>query len=318
MSTTILTLIAVQCVLVFVIGLCIGYFIRSKQAASESETSKKTLQLWQTAIGRIDELTSRSAIQLGSVRERLVNLDQTVNDQRFAEPFADLNKHIGILEAEIRSLGAHSEAIRAEWQSPNRSASSRDGLAAASLDKNSTQNDISTHRLEDLLCEIDQHIDGFTPMESLLDFVFDGLRELIPCQRMGFAEIDYESDRVTAAWYRSDKAGRLKTGYSALLSESSLRYVAEKNCPRVLNDLPEYLRRHPSSNSTRLIVSEGFRSSLTLPIASNGTVVAFLFISNTNVDSFDDEMVKVAKKVAKKIGRSTQLPTPSGVGSTAV
>ena len=157
------------------------------------------------------------------------------------------------------------------------------------------------------VAEIRSKVEAETHLDELLDYLYEMLPEFVPCQRIGYAEIDYEADSVTAVWCRSKRPCRLSGGYSAQLSESSLRFLATMQKPRVLNNLPEYLRRHPSSDSTRLIVEEGFRSSLTLPVVSRGTVVAFLFISNTEVDSFDRASVGLAKEVVAELASSIQL-----------
>ena len=68
-----------------------------------------------------------------------------------------------------------------------------------------------------------------------------------------------------------------------------------------LNNLPGYLRRHPGSISTRIIVNEGFRSSLTFPIAPEETVVAFLFLSSIEVEAFSNEDVALVDQLLEQI-----------------
>ena len=65
----------------------------------------------------------------------------------------------------------------------------------------------------------------------------------------------------------------LGRGYSGVIAGSSLDPLIREGRTRVINDLQDYLEKKPSSESTRLIVREGMKSSLTLPLLIDGKPV---------------------------------------------
>lgn len=138
-------------------------------------------------------------------------------------------------------------------------------------------------------------------LEDTLSFIFSEFHDVVPYDRIGFAEIDTEKQTVTARWAKSRRPVRLKTGYTAPLMGSSLALVLEHRKPRVLNDLRTYLQRHPTSRSTELITSEGVRSSMTCPLFIRSKPYAFLFFSSDVVNAYTDVHVKVLKEISNQL-----------------
>jgi hypothetical protein len=104
-------------------------------------------------------------------------------------------------------------------------------------------------------------------LDQVLDYVFESFDPIIPYDRIGVTLLEDDGNVARAHWARSRASKiRLKNGYSAPMAGSSLRAIIETGEPRILNDLEAYLREHPGSVSTRTIVSEGMRSSLTCPL----------------------------------------------------
>ena len=312
MSFLTLALIAFQSLLIFIVGLIIGFHIGGKNDANgESECFRESIKLWKEAVDKIDDLTRRTVVQLGSFRERITNLNQSIDARNLEDPLDDMMEQISLIEKEIKDLKSCSESIL-DIDTRHHSADLPQVQSkASSLDSYNQHSNTEGSSFEKLVAKVRKKVELETPLSDLLDLVYDELPKFVPCQRMGYAEIDYNIDLVTAVWCRSDRPCRLKGGYSARLSESSLRFLAKLQKPRVLNNLPDYLRRHPKSDSTRLIIEEGYRSSLTLPIVARGSVVAFLFISNTDIDSFGSDAVVLAKKVVAQISQSVHLPKTS-------
>ena len=159
------------------------------------------------------------------------------------------------------------------------------------------------------LAEINRKISGGLLLEDVLDQVYESFRALIPYDRIGFALLEDDRQVVRAHWARSEAIEIvLPIGYSARIAGSSLEQVARSRRPRILGDLEAYLEDHPKSDSTRRIVAEGMRSSLTCPLLIKGQPVGFLFFSSMQVDAYREEhqelFLQIADQLALTLERS--------------
>jgi len=126
-------------------------------------------------------------------------------------------------------------------------------------------------------------------LDDVLDRIFDSFHTVIPYNRMGCALLSDDGGSVRSCWARADFDDiRLGNGFTAKIAGSSLAHILATGQPRILNDLEAYLATHPDSHSTRLILSEGIRSSLTCPLISKGRSVGFLFFSSSEPYAYAD------------------------------
>ncbi|RTL49015.1 MAG: GGDEF domain-containing protein [Rhodocyclaceae bacterium] len=125
-------------------------------------------------------------------------------------------------------------------------------------------------------------------LDEVLDKVFETFRAVIPYNRLGAAFLSDDKLHLTHYWGRSDAAKILiQPGFTASMVGSSLQTVIETGRPRILNDLETYLTEHPKSHSTRLMVDEGVRSSLTCPLIAHGKSIGFLFFSSFAMNTYE-------------------------------
>ena len=142
-----------------------------------------------------------------------------------------------------------------------------------------------THKLQQIT---DTVVCGLT-FDDVLDRIFDSFHTVIPYNRMGCALLSDDGASVRACWARADFDDiRLANGFTARIGGSSLAHIMSTGQPRILNDLEAYLANHPESHSTRLIVAEGIRSSLTCPLVSKGKPIGFLFFSSVESYAYAD------------------------------
>ncbi len=140
-----------------------------------------------------------------------------------------------------------------------------------------------------------------TPVEEILDFVYESSSSFIPYDRIGWAEIRQDKDLVSARWTRASTRVLLRCGFSAKLSTSSLFFVMQQRKPRIMDDLAKYLESRPQSRSTSLILREGIRSSLTCPLFVGATSLGFLFFSSYEPNVYSKENCPFAMDVAKLV-----------------
>ncbi len=132
-----------------------------------------------------------------------------------------------------------------------------------------------------MLTKITQRVNEGLLIDEVLDQVYENFFSLIPYDRIGLALLEDGMAVVRAYWARSEAPEiKLPLGYSARLSGSSLEEIIRTGRPRILNNLGEYFERNPQSDSTRRILDEGMRSSLTCPLIVKGQPVGFLFLSS--------------------------------------
>ena len=145
----------------------------------------------------------------------------------------------------------------------------------------------SRNREAQKLDQITARINAGLLLDDILENVYYDFRKIIPYNRIGFSLIENDGQVVRARWAKSDQPEvKLTTGYVAPLEGSSLQTILTTGRPRILNDLAEYLERKPDSESTRLIVAEGIRSSLTCPLIADGVPVGFIFFSSIQPNAF--------------------------------
>jgi diguanylate cyclase (GGDEF)-like protein len=146
-------------------------------------------------------------------------------------------------------------------------------------------------------------------LEDVLNQVYESFFSLIPYDRIGFALLDNGKQVVRAHWVRSEAdAIKLPRGYTGELAGSSLEQVVRSRRPRILGDLVAYLEENPQSDSTRRIVAEGMRSSLTCPLLIKCQPVGFMFFSSMEPQAYSeghqDLFLQIADQLALTLERS--------------
>ena len=154
----------------------------------------------------------------------------------------------------------------------------------------------------DALIRLGERINAGLLLEEVLNQIFDAFRSIVPYDRIGCSMLEDDGRIVRSVWARSPgPPPKLGVGYSAPLAGSSLARIIETGRPRIINDLEQYLREHPGSASTRLIVSDGVRSSLTCPLVALGKPVGFVFFSSHVANAYSSRHVELLMRVAGQI-----------------
>lgn len=152
------------------------------------------------------------------------------------------------------------------------------------------------------LLQITEKINAGKVLDEVLEYAYDSLHSVIPYHRIGFSLLE-ENDTVLRAYWAHSEAPviQLEKGYSAVMAGSSLEKVLATGEPRILNDLKAYLRKHPRSDSTRKIVEEGMRSSLTCPLIASGKPIGFMFFSSMEKNTYQDAHVELFQEIAAQL-----------------
>ncbi|TWT51785.1 sigma 54-interacting transcriptional regulator [Allorhodopirellula solitaria] len=138
-------------------------------------------------------------------------------------------------------------------------------------------------------------------LDELLGSVFDQLSGVVPYNRIAVALLEEPAHVLRLVSCRSDGEVMLKTGYAARVAGSTLAPLLETGQPRIIADLEEYLRRKPGSSSTSLIVREGMRSSLTLPLLADAKPIGVIFFSSREPGIYTGDHAELLARLASPI-----------------
>ena len=147
---------------------------------------------------------------------------------------------------------------------------------------------------------------GGLTLEEVMDVLWKKTEPILPHDRIGLSFLEKDGLRVSAVYYRtrynSDEV-LLGDNYSAGLSDSSLSTVLQSGKARIINDLEAYLSERKESVSTKLLVEEGVRSSLTLPLRVESRSVGFIFFSSREKGVFSDHHAAALLEVSRTVAQ---------------
>ncbi len=158
-----------------------------------------------------------------------------------------------------------------------------------------------------LLRTVNQKIAARPSLRAIVDYLFDNTQALIPCDRMGLAFVDERGEFVTSYYNRAayEKLW-VNQGYRESLHGSSLLEVLRSGLPRIIGDLEAYGRDHPRSRSSRLLIREGVRSSLTCPLSVEGRVVGFIFRSSLQPHAYRPQHIELQMAIAERLSQAVE------------
>lgn len=158
-----------------------------------------------------------------------------------------------------------------------------------------------------ILDKINQRVAAAESLPEIIRFLLHSTRAISPCDRIGLAFFEEDGRRVVS--YHSQalyEPLHLKPGYTEDMQGSSLQTVLERGVPRIINDLEAYLERRPDSRSSRLLMREGVRSSMTCPLRVDDRIVGLWFRSSRRPRAYDDHQVMLHQAVAGRLSQAIE------------
>ena len=155
-----------------------------------------------------------------------------------------------------------------------------------------------------LLGQVNRKLSEGNDFGKIFDFLFETLNLIIPYDRIGIALVEGEGDsrQICAKWLKTKLPKTyLGSGYCELLKGRSLEKILNTGKPRIISDLLEYGKIHPDSHSTKLILHEGIRSSLTCPLMADGKTIGLVFFSCTKKDAYKNEHIQTYLSIADEL-----------------
>jgi len=143
--------------------------------------------------------------------------------------------------------------------------------------------------------------------EDVLAFVFERTAPVCPGDRLSVAFVEDDGQRLVSHHTIARYAPLvLDRGFAADLRQSSLERVLASGAVRVIGDLTEYLARHPDSRSSRALVAEGVRSSITCPLHVESRAVGVLFRSSREPHAFSPRHAALHLALTERLAQAIE------------
>ncbi len=149
------------------------------------------------------------------------------------------------------------------------------------------------------LLQLTHEINKGLLLDEVLDKAYEALQAVLPYDRLSVALLEHGGRLARARWVRARYSDIiLPAGYARSIKGSSLQGIIASGEPRIINDLSDYLRKHPLSESTDVMVAEGIRASLTCPLISIGKPIGFMFFSSRTPNTYQDVHIDIFRLIA--------------------
>jgi len=152
------------------------------------------------------------------------------------------------------------------------------------------------------LAEVTEYINRAVKVEEVLDHIYDTLHEVVPYDRIGLALLAEDGNIARLVWSRNQTyTSGARSGHAAPIRGPALARMLESDTPQIVNDLQAYLERHPDSESTRRLLRQGIRSSLTCPLKASDKPVGFLFLSSNSPNVYQAAHIRFLRQLAGQL-----------------
>ncbi len=183
----------------------------------------------------------------------------------------------------------------------------RHGLRYVDLAREDAGEGIFPPEIARVLDTINRKVAASESLDAIMAFVFESSQAIGPSDRIGLAFVVDDGARVVSRWVGAAyQPVLLGQGYGEEMHGSSLEALLRGRQLRIIDDLAAYLQEHPDSRSTRILVNEGVRSSMTCPLVVEGRPVGLLFRSSRQVAAYGEQQVGLHLAMAERLAQAVE------------
>lgn len=157
------------------------------------------------------------------------------------------------------------------------------------------------------IATIERGVGACQNLDEAMDLVWEATCGVLPHDRIGLTFVERDRERIAARYYRAAyDTIKLDDQFTCWLSQSSLKHIFDTGDARIINNLEAYLNEKPDSESTRIIVEEGIRSNLALPLLVENRQVGFIFFSSRKKNAFDASHAHILLAVLERLSQTIE------------
>jgi len=157
--------------------------------------------------------------------------------------------------------------------------------------------------------ELVERINASGSFPETLDYIYNSFSQYLPYTYIGIALLkDTNPVRIVASYgiggEQHPNLAKMLLNYEVALKKTSLSQIMDDSRPRIINDMDEYFETHPKKEYSRIIVENGIKSSITLPLKANGVPLGFIFFSSNQKNVYEEKHIEYLKLISNSIALS--------------
>lgn len=158
-----------------------------------------------------------------------------------------------------------------------------------------------------ILYQINLKVAGSKSLDEVLDFIFTEIKKIIPCDRIDVALIEEDNQRMVIQFVKSDyEPVYLKKGFASDIVGGSIQKVFLSGMPSVINDMELHAKSNPMSESARMLMREGIRSSMVCPMKSEDRYIGMLMCRSREANAYGIHQVSLQMAYAHRLGQAVE------------
>ncbi|MCU0849418.1 MAG: GAF domain-containing sensor histidine kinase [Spirochaetes bacterium] len=158
-----------------------------------------------------------------------------------------------------------------------------------------------------VLDHINQKVAGGISLDEILNFFFNAIQPIMPCDRLEAAFLEEDGKRLILHYVKTKyRKQHLLNGYASDIMGSPIEKVLHGRMVSIIRDMDEYSSDHPTSDSARLLLNEKILSSITCPIVVEGRPVGLLFCRSRRRAAFNENHVKLLALLSERLGQAME------------
>jgi len=157
------------------------------------------------------------------------------------------------------------------------------------------------------LYQINLKVAGSKSLEEVLDFIFNEIKKIIPCDRIDVAFIEEDNQRMVIQFVKSDyEPVYLKKGFASDIIGGSIQKVFISGMPSVINDMELHAKSNPMSESARMLMKEGIRSSMVCPMKSEDRYIGMFMCRSREANAYGIHQISLQMAYAHRLGQAVE------------